>query len=155
MTLKFISKCRCFGIMHTWNVLRNKCTNEKKKLLVNINCISDKCFCMCITYTRLDTLLLRLLSYYSGKKPQGKPILLMISAQCRGMIKPHLHCGNTSVAKKHLNWDTCTHMMKRASWKVTWVISFCSYGFPQGISLISLSISGWLIYSVAFMMLDS
>lgn len=61
MTPKFFSKCQCFGIMHSWNVLKNKCMGKKKKkkqLLVHINFISDKYFHMCITHTSLDTLLL-------------------------------------------------------------------------------------------------
>ncbi|NXW09983.1 SCN2A protein, partial [Fregetta grallaria] len=99
VTLKFISKCHCFGSMHTWNVLTNKCMKEKKKLLVNINCISDKCFHMYITHTIVDILLLRLLSSYSGKKPQSKPMLVMISVQCRGMIKPHIHWGIVRLAR--------------------------------------------------------
>jgi len=146
VTLKLVSKCHCFGVMHTWNVLANKCVKEKKKLLLNINCIFDKCFHMCITQNSLDILSLRLLSCYSGKKPLSKPMLLMIFVQCRGMIKPYIHCGSIIVAKKYLNWGTCTQMIKQASWKVTSVISFSSYGFPEGIVALSASFNFWSFF---------
>lgn len=140
--------------------LQTNALKKKRKLLVNRNCLPDKCFHTCITHPGPDTLLLRLLSSYSGKKPQSKPMLLMISVQCRG-INPHIHCRNTTVAKNHLNWDIHTEMIKCASWKVTSVIYFSSYSFPEGVSALgesfylwSFSISGQLIYSVEYMMLD-